>query len=589
MQLRPPVPDEVIVSSARRARRLVGALAVPAVTALVVAAAVTVRIRYLDSQSYWSDEVFSVNQARVDIPQVLDIGATEVHTPLYALLLHGWIALGGGSAATVWTHALSGVFGLLAMVVSWTGLRRTGLTTRVRWVAVAVVAANGFGIVYAQESRPYGLALLGAVGVTAATASATAALLDRRRPRWELWVCWASLAATAHLLGAVLVGVAGAVLVAVALAVHRWWQALLAPAVVFGALAPQLAWLVVHGRNQPGFAGGTHWIAPAVPQDLLDLLTSTFAAGDLATTAGGYVWRSTTGLAVAGALLLVALLAAAGGGVAAAVRTRTSPVPPDGDSRGPSAEGAVTVSRRYEGPLFAEEPHRDRVLALVLLVLAVLTGAATYVVSQTVHVWTLRNMIVVVPAVVWGVSWLVCAAPPWRRGRQLAALAVLGASAAALVPISAALEKPYKTDFRSALLHLARMRAEQPQATFSFFGGGPVAALVATDRPLDDPQLLNIWDKVDPHRRPTWAIASLRRLPGPQAVLFYTGMSGRDDDAVAAQILGQLADPGCNRVPVHGVVLVTCPGEGTTDGGVSTDGTGVSPGRAARAGSPVRG
>jgi hypothetical protein len=39
-------------------------------------------------------------------------------------------------------------------------------------------------------------------------------------------------------------------------------------------------------------------------------------------------------------------------------------------------------------------------------------------------------------------------------------------------------------------------------------------------------------------------------------------VTGADDDAVAAQILRQLGDPDCERVPVHGIVLVACRGDG---------------------------
>ena len=102
---------------------------VPVAAVLVVVAALAVRILYLGSQSYWNDEIFSVNQARQDLSGVFAVGATEVHTPLYALLLHVWIAW-GSSTVTLWTHALSAVFGLLAVGASWTALRRTGVTSR---------------------------------------------------------------------------------------------------------------------------------------------------------------------------------------------------------------------------------------------------------------------------------------------------------------------------------------------------------------------------------------------------------------------------------------------------------------------------
>ena len=60
---------------------------------------------------------------------------------------------------------------------------------------------------------------------------------------------------------------------------------------------------------------------------------------------------------------------------------------------------------------------------------------------------------------------------------------------------------------------------------------------------------------------PDWAINRLHRLPGPQAVLFYTGPTGQRDDEVARRILAQLDDPSCARAPLHGIVLVACDDE----------------------------
>ncbi len=510
----------------------------PVLSLLVISAAVTVRILYLGSQSYWNDEIFSVNQARQDLPGVFEVGATEVHTPLYAVLLHVWIGW-GSSTGTLWTHSLSAVLGLLAVVASWTALRRTGLQSRARWLAVALTAASGVGIVYAQETRPYALALLGATGLTAATAAVAAALLDGRRPRWHWWLLWGLLAATAHLLGAVLVGLAAALLAATALVLRRWWQALAAVGVVVPALAPQVAWLVLHGSNQPGFAGGTRWIAAPGPQDVGDLVTSVFASGELTTTIGGYVWASGAGAAVMAALLVAAAL------------LRGLPAAPMPAERGLIPAGGA---------------RRDAVLALVLLLLAALTTALAYVIAQDVHIWTLRNMIVVAPALSWAVAWLVCALPrpPWAK--DAAAVAVLAAAAAGLGPISADLDRPYKSDLRSAILYLARMRAEHPDATFSFFGPGPVNSLVAADRDPADPGLQQIFATVDPHPWPESAIGRLHRLPGPQAVFFYTGPTGARDDEVAARILTQLNDPSCVRVPLRAVILVSCD-DGTGPGG----------------------
>src|ERR1041385_5085193 len=124
----------------------------------VTLVAFVVRIAFLGRQSYWGDELFSLNQAAGDLRHVFDAGLAEIHTPLYATLLWGWVSLSG--TTTLWTHALSGLFGLLAGGAAYVPLRTPKLSSTARWIAVAATAANGFGIVYSQESRPYALVLL---------------------------------------------------------------------------------------------------------------------------------------------------------------------------------------------------------------------------------------------------------------------------------------------------------------------------------------------------------------------------------------------------------------------------------------------
>ena len=210
----PAVPGRLLPGLRRL--DVVGVLAL-----VVVAVAVVVRLAFLRNQSYWTDESFSVTQASGSLQHVFEVGQDEIHTPLYAVLLWAWEQLGG--SATLWTHALSALFGLGAVAVSYTGLRAAGISERARWLAVALTAGNGFGIVYAQESRPYALVLLGATGLTAATVRQLATLrgaIPAPADRWRRpagWLAWALLTSAAHLLGAALVGV-----LALTLAVAAW-------------------------------------------------------------------------------------------------------------------------------------------------------------------------------------------------------------------------------------------------------------------------------------------------------------------------------------------------------------------------------
>jgi uncharacterized membrane protein len=87
----------------------------------VVAGAVLVRLALLGRQSYWIDELYSVNQSGGSLRQLLDAGSAEVHPPLYALLLWAWMKIGGSSEA--WTHLLSTVIAGVAVLVTHVGLR----------------------------------------------------------------------------------------------------------------------------------------------------------------------------------------------------------------------------------------------------------------------------------------------------------------------------------------------------------------------------------------------------------------------------------------------------------------------------------
>jgi hypothetical protein len=505
----------------------------PLAAAALVVASFAVRAGNLDGQSYWSDEIFSVTQARQPMEQLLQTGRLEVHTPLYAVLLHAWMELGRTHVAA-WTRLLSTVLTVLAVGVAGAGLRSCRLSREAVTLGVVSTATSGFCVVYSVEARAYALALLVAVGVTSASLRAHQQLLEGRAPSWRGWSCWAVLAATAHLLGALLVCVLAGALASVAL---RNQHRLLARAVCGRsglAVSPQLLWLGV-GAAQPGFAHGTGWIPPARVRDVVELLTSTFSAGYLTPRVGGFTWRAPWGIGV------VTLLAALG----AALR-RASVPEAAGDYADPNTPRAGT----------------DPTAARFLLGTAAWTIGIAFALAQVVHVWTLRNMIVVVPALTWGTACGLSALPGTARGRRLVAWLMLGAWSASLVLTSWAVQRPYKTDFRAAVEYLITTRARRPEASFVFLEeNAPQRLAVASDRPLSDPALRHVFDGASrlPHSRDP--IAALQRLPGPEVVVYYTNIADTRVGQLAARMANQLG-PGCDRVPIYGLAVVSCPEAG---------------------------
>jgi len=316
---------------------------------------------------------------------------------------------------------------------------------------------------YSQEVRPYALVALGAVGLTAVavrlrTDDALPATAGTRA--WWSWTAWATLTATAHLLGAVLVAV-----LAVDLARHgraaprgrRLTGALLAGGM---ALAPQLLWIGL-GQFNAGFGSGTAWIERPAALDPLLLLTSTFGAGDLAVRPDGFVWTAPWGLIV----VLVAI------GTLAALR-QARPAAVDGVPAGGVATGPVPVAG-------------DLGVAAYLLSRAALVVVLVFMVAQVVHIWTLRNMIVVVPAVLWGTVLLLTGLAGTPRARAVVASGVLVACALSLAVTAQALQRPYKTDWRSGIGYLLEVRRRSPGTVLVFHRRATLAAHTNGRRPPD--------------------------------------------------------------------------------------------------------
>ena len=387
-----------------------------ALAAVAAAAGVTLRFIGLDVQSYWTDESFSVLMSADSWSHLWEVSRTEIHPPLYPALLKLWIQLGG--TGPVWTRSLSALFGALSLLVAWLGLRRSGLSTPLRATLVALTAVNGFAITYAQETRPYALLWLASVGLTAA---ALCWLLGPPAAPLHWFVLWAALASATHLFGAILTG-------ALVLTMMIWRRAesgRLAVAGVIG-MAPLLVWLAI-GMLTPGFAeGASRWIdAPGV-RSVADLLTTTFAVGGLEMLDEGFVWRSPWLLA---ALLLVLALLAVHRWLAA--RRRSVPAPDPADGRA----------------------------AAFLAVASGLLIAGTWAVSQTIHLWTLRNMIVAAPLLAWAIACATASLAAGSRARAMGLLAITVAACLALIPVQRNLALPYKTGFGTVMEYLAKVRS----------------------------------------------------------------------------------------------------------------------------------
>jgi hypothetical protein len=111
------------------------------------------RVLLLDSKGMWLDETFSIwlaNQRVVDLLQWT--AKLDPHPPLYYLLLHYWIALGGDTPYNV--RLLSVLFGTGTIpLIYLIGKRLSGVV--VGLAAAVLLALSPFNIYFAQETRMY--------------------------------------------------------------------------------------------------------------------------------------------------------------------------------------------------------------------------------------------------------------------------------------------------------------------------------------------------------------------------------------------------------------------------------------------------
>ncbi|MDX6693300.1 MAG: mannosyltransferase [Blastocatellia bacterium] len=125
---------------------------------LILALGAALRLVNLGSDSIWLDEAYSIQFAHLPLPQLLaETASSDVHPPLYYLLLHFWIKLFGDSEAGA--RLLSALFGLLAIMMIYLVAallfdRATGL------LSALLLALSLFHIEFAQEARMYSLLAL---------------------------------------------------------------------------------------------------------------------------------------------------------------------------------------------------------------------------------------------------------------------------------------------------------------------------------------------------------------------------------------------------------------------------------------------
>ncbi len=214
--------------------------------AVLLFAALALRLLGLDRKSVWFDEAITSFDAHTPWPQLLDSIRADVHPPLSYVLYHLWPAIDGGDA---WLRLPSAMLGALAVIPTWLWVQRIGTRNQAA-LSAAFIALSALQIDLAQEARMYGLLLL----LTATSLWLLDLVLTSTNPR--------ARAAYALVATAMLYTHYYAALLLLAQAAHaalnRSRAALIALAVAALAFAPWLPILV----EQASSIRSDYWIEP---------------------------------------------------------------------------------------------------------------------------------------------------------------------------------------------------------------------------------------------------------------------------------------------------------------------------------------
>jgi mannosyltransferase len=175
-----PLPARLALASPPAASRDAAGLA------LATLIAFWARWHGVAADPLWVDELLTWRRATQPPAALIADAFSGAHYPLYFLVVAGWVALFGDAVAQL--RAPSLLFGTLAVPVAFLVARDVGGRTAGHAAAI-LTALSPFAVTYAQEARPYALAML-----LVLVALWGQARLGQRRPgrgplgAWAAWV-----------------------------------------------------------------------------------------------------------------------------------------------------------------------------------------------------------------------------------------------------------------------------------------------------------------------------------------------------------------------------------------------------------------
>ena len=123
---------------------------------LTLLLATALRFYRLDAQSFWNDEGNSARLSERSIQLIIEGTASDIHPPLYYLILRGWRELVGDTEFGLRSFSAFVGVGLVAVTIAL-GRAMWGRQAWGVWLAGLFVAINPALIYYSQEARMYEL------------------------------------------------------------------------------------------------------------------------------------------------------------------------------------------------------------------------------------------------------------------------------------------------------------------------------------------------------------------------------------------------------------------------------------------------
>lgn len=191
----------------------------------------------LDLATVWGDELFTLDAARQPVAALLQTVASDIHPPLYFLLVHGWLRLPLGLTDAVQARLLSVLFTLLATVLVYRLWLRDAPTRP--WFLLLWTLSPCL-LLYGRMARSYALQM----AVAAVALHLAHRLLQDARATSR--AVWFGLSASLLLYIHYAPGLAVLASVAILLVVRRQWRPLFLSCGI-AALA-YLPWLAVLAR-----------------------------------------------------------------------------------------------------------------------------------------------------------------------------------------------------------------------------------------------------------------------------------------------------------------------------------------------------